>query len=56
MQTITIVIHIYIYIYIYIYTYIYMGLQNTPTASLHRGKAPQTSALDMRLRNLMLML
>ena len=30
-----------------------LGLQNTPTAHLHRGKAPTTSALYMTRNNLM---
>ena len=31
-----------------------LGVENTPTASLQRGKTPLTSVLDMRLNNLML--
>ena len=31
----------------------WLGLENTPTASLQRGKAPPTSVLDMTLNNLM---
>ena len=38
--------------YIYIYIYIYMGLKNTPTASLQKGKIPSISVLDMILNNL----
>ena len=30
-----------------------LGLKNTPTASLQRGKTPPTSVLDMTLNNLM---
>ena len=29
-----------------------LGLQNTPTASLQKGKTPQTSILDMTLKTL----
>ena len=31
----------------------WLGLQNRTTASLKRGKTPQTSVLDMTLNNLM---
>ena len=34
----------------------HMGLQNTPTQSLQRGKTPPTSVLDMTLNNLMVRL
>ena len=31
-----------------------LGLENTPTASLQRGKMPLTSLLDMIVNNLMM--